>query len=396
MTVLLPVRDTRGLDQPSLETILTQQQRCKADLVVPTHSLRSERGLFVVARQPVHLGQDGVLDPNGSFVATSTAEAGLCRALGKVLTPRYLRECRAAGNLRAFDNGINDWARHQMAASGKQDPTNVLIRLMVGQPGQSSHESGILRAVTSDRYGILDNLDMATAFLQGVSTAGVGSTVLAADITDDHLYIDLDAPAVAVAAPRLLQGYRSPFTGELAQDCPLVSAGIAFRNSETAQSRAEIQFKIKVRICGNGMTLPATKVFAVHRGHELPAGMLGYSPETTRSIVETFSLKIRDTVATFLTKSFLQDCVTDLEEVGEVRLRDPAPQFETIAKKLVYTQEERAGIWRHYELGGAAPIAASVMHAVTAYAQTVPSIGRAHELESSAFAAMEHAALLNK
>ena len=67
------------------------------------------------------------------------------------------------------------------------------------------------RAVLSDRYKVIDNLDILTAVLTAVRQSGVDVQIAGADLSERRMYLDVHAPAVAALAPVLLGGYRNPF-----------------------------------------------------------------------------------------------------------------------------------------------------------------------------------------
>ena len=89
------------------------------------------------------------------------------------------------------------------------DDRKFLLRLFRGDDGGE----GVARAMLSDSYKTIDNLDILTAILSVVRVrdAGVQVEVEKTDLTDRRMYVDLIAPQMAALAPVLLGGYRNPF-----------------------------------------------------------------------------------------------------------------------------------------------------------------------------------------
>src|SRR6266702_4316965 len=81
------------------------------------------------------------------------------------------------------------------------------------------------RAFLSDGYKIIDNLDVLLAALDGVRQSGFPGRVAGCDLTERRMYVRVVCEQVAVLAPLLLAGYRSPFTGAAGADNPVVFAG---------------------------------------------------------------------------------------------------------------------------------------------------------------------------
>ena len=362
----LPARSLRKADIGMLLNLLNNQQARKLDVVMPAQNLRIERGYLRIDGVEPHLGDDGVCDLNGLYTLTDSAIGDLATDFGIPLT--YLRRCRDI-NLRAFCNAINDWARYET-------DRKVLVRLLWGSDRRDKDSHGIVRAVLSDSYGFRDNLDMATVFLQGMREAGIDDThVVAADMTDNHLYMRVTAPQIAVAAPELLGNYRSPFNGRSGADCPIVFAGVEFRNSETGHGKTMVAPQITVEVCNNGMTFTKQSVAQIHKGTRLPQGTIQWKADTYAADDRAFSLKIRDAVQQFLTPEFVQARVDEINAAAQVVLPQPEQTLTVVAKQLRFSEAERKGIWEHFLTGGDHS-AGGIMHAVTSYAQVLANDGR--------------------
>src|SRR5690606_14026538 len=107
------------------------------------------------------------------------------------------------------------------------DDRSFLVRTFKTDEGP-----GIARAFLSDRYSVMDNLDVLMASLDGIREAGVKVDVAGCDLSERRMYVRLVSPEVQVSAVELLKDYRSPFSGQSGADLPIISAGLLIQNSE--------------------------------------------------------------------------------------------------------------------------------------------------------------------
>lgn len=211
----------RNSDLNTLFDMLTAQAAKAADIVVPAAQLRADAARLSIPGSVPHIDDDGVTLLDGLFVPTRHAEAQIADKLKIPL--EYLRRLRTdAPGL--WEANVGHW----LEAAGNSGKS-YLLRLLV----DPKHGGGVLRALLSSRYGIIDNLDVLLCALDGIRAAGVDVEVTSCDLSETRMYVTVVAPQIAVAAPGLLAGYRSPFdpsrTGE---NMPIINAGFRFSNSE--------------------------------------------------------------------------------------------------------------------------------------------------------------------
>jgi hypothetical protein len=260
-----------------------------------------------------------------------------------------------------------------------------MLRLFRGdEPGTV----GIARAMLSDRYRVVDHLDVLTAALQGVRDTGTEVQVVGADLSERRMVVRIQAPEVQALAPELLAGYRSPFSGASADDNPTVFAGLQLSNSETGGGAFTIVPRLVVQVCTNGMTVTKDAVRAVHVGGKLDEGVVRWSDATQQKNLELVQAKARDAVATFLDVDYMRQVIARATEQATAELTDPAKAVEQVGKRLGFTAEQTAGVLGHFIKGGQTT-SGGLMQAVTSYAQTVADPDVAHDLEGQGFAALE-------
>ena len=195
MTVKLQARNA---DLGDIAQLLQQQHDAKVDLVTPLANVTSEGGVITVAG--TSLFGDG-----SKLVPTEIADGHIAGKLN--IPPSYLKTLRAE-RTDIYDANINGWTQGNEELEVPKDKRTVLLRTFVSE---DLEETGVLRAVLSDRYARIDNLDVLTAALSGVRDTGANVEVVGCDLTETRMTIRVAAPDILVHAPKLLAGYRSPF-----------------------------------------------------------------------------------------------------------------------------------------------------------------------------------------
>lgn len=371
--------DLRNATLEDLARMLQDQHARKLDIVAPASTIKARDGrLVIIGAEPV-IGEDGVTSADGSYLPTEDCDAQIGDKLN--IPTAYLRRMRTS-RPDLYDVNVNGWLHGAVGADG--DKRSFLVRCFRGEDGGP----GIARAFLGDRYGIVDNLDVLMATLDGVRKAGVDVNIDGCDLTDSRMYVRIVAPEVTALSPTLLAGYRSPFTGASGTDNPTVFAGFVVTNSETGGGAFTIVPRIVAQVCNNGMTMNFDAVRAVHVGGRLQKGAIDWSIETQRTALDLVVAQSRDAVAAFLSDGYLKRSVAALEEAAGVPVDDAKKTIETLGKTLSFTEAEQASILEHFFTAGQRT-AGGIMHAVTSVAQTLDSADRASELESVAVRAME-------
>lgn len=376
---------TRNADLSTLLELLTEQHTRKLDIVAPASALRSVEGVLTVRGAEAVLTDEGVTSTDGSYVPTAVFDEGIADKLG--IPVAYVKRLRIE-RPDLYDANVNGWLygrnEKRSLASGEVlregipgDPRSFLVRTFKGEDGP-----GIARALLSDRYATVDHVDVLMSCLDGVRAAGVSATVKSGDLTDRRMVVRVACPDVAAAAPRLLAGYRSPFTGQTGADNPLVFAGFRLTNSETGGGAFTITPEVTVQVCDNGMTITKDAMRTVHLGGKLETGVVRWAEDTQRKALELVQAKTRDAVAALLNADYLQATVAALEE----RAEEPVATVDAVkdlTKPLGYTQGQIDGILSYFVQGGQMT-RGGVVNAITAYSQTVEDGDAAHDLDAKA------------
>ena len=419
MTTTATIIRNAGLEE--LAGILRQQQARKIDLVAPAASLRVKDGQLVLSGLDPVIEADGVTDPNGVYAPTEVFEEGLAARLE---IPRaYLRRMRER-RIDLYDANVNGWlaGKRRVKACGAPetiypgDARSFLVRLFRGE----TDGRGVARALLSNRYARLDNLDGLMAMLAGITEAGIDPGSLSidrCDLTDRRMYVRVTAPQIRALAPELLNGYRNPFANpdEAARRIrgrdvdqwrrvaaeegmgygeggePVVFAGFCFTNSEVGNGRWSILPQIIIQICKNGLTFGEDAFGRTHLGSTLEEGVVEWSADTQDKNLALVTAQTRDAVRQFLDIEHVERKVAQLEAKAGAPVTAPEETITVLGKKLSFTDDQVNGILRHFVLGGQLT-AGGVAQAITSYSQTVADADAAFDLEVKALPAMELAA----
>lgn len=394
------VTTARNATLQDLAAILQDQHGRKVDIVAPAAAIRSVNGLIVVAGAEEILDETGVTVTDGTYRPTAIFDGHAAEKLG--IPIRYLRRMREE-RPDLYDANVNGWLHGNdptanSARAAAPDDRSFMLRAFRGEDG-----IGVARAMLSDRYGIIDDIDVLTASLAGIQQAGVPVEVIGCDLTESRMYVQIACPAIEVLAPALLAGYRSPFLGGqepwntpegrahgwLAPDeRPVVFAGFGLSNSEVGGGAFTITPRIIVKACRNGLTFTKDAVRAIHVGGRLDDGVVRWSRDTQEKQLAVITAKARDAVAAFLDPAYVARKVAGLEAAAAVPVRDAVATVERVGKDLAFSERQTAGILDFFVRGGQLT-AGGVMQAVTAYAQTMPDADDAYETEAKAMRALE-------
>jgi hypothetical protein len=379
----VPAQALRHSDLAAAVPVLKARRAQKIDVVVPTNQVRAQGGNILIQgldsiQVPSHtrLTEDGVTtvpgftyNPSGLYQPTSVVDQQISD-LHKIPV-RYLRKLREQ-DVELFDINVN---RHAERATGSN-----LVRLIWGQVPGHLTTTGIVRAILSDRYAIIDHLDTVLSVLAGLDELGFGGeNITSLDLSDRKLYIEIDAPQVAVHGRELIQNYKSPFTGQTSAELPLVHAGIKIVNSEIGHGAFEVKPFARFEVCANGATIDGFGVRKVHVGKQLSQGEVNWSQDTLRAANELVRNQVKDAVGQFLSVDFLQARVDEWRELAGVEVVKAAETIKVIADELVWTEDESAAILNKFIKGGDTS-AFAIGQAVTAQAQDVTGADRSHEL----------------
>ena len=200
------IATARNATLADMVEILRHQRARSLDVVAPATAIHAYAGDLVVSGAVQHVSTDGVTSAAGTYRPTRVCDEGIADKLGISLP--YLRKLRDR-RPDLWDANVNGWLHGDNLAGVAPDGRKFLVRLFQAD----GDNLGVARALLSDSYKRIDNLDALMATLDGIRQADVGVEFDGLDLTERRLYARVVAPQVRAWAPQLLAGYRSPFGG---------------------------------------------------------------------------------------------------------------------------------------------------------------------------------------
>jgi hypothetical protein len=385
--------EARNADLPDLVEMLKAQADVRYDVVVPSSGLEFRDGDLIVKGGAARVSDEGVTEADARLEPTPIFDEGVAARFE--IPMKYVRTMRS--RVEGDAAFLNEFGRPHTVWGGTLYDQNLNYwlaanpnkrHLVRGFRTDDPDAPGIARAFLSDRYRTIDNYDVLMATLKGVRAAGVDVKIDGADLTDRRMSVRLSCPEVAEYAGDLLDGYRSPFTGETGADNPTIFAGLVVKNSETGGGAFTIVPRLVVQVCNNGLQMTKDAMRAIHLGGKLDEGVVRWSDDTQRQELDLVTSKARDAVATFLDVDYMKAKIADLRLLAGIEIDHPVDTIERLSKKAGWTDVEEAAILSHFIKGGQTT-ALGVAQAVTAFAQTVEAVDRQDELEASALVAAE-------
>lgn len=330
-----------GLELPKLAAELTRQAQSKKDYLADTRALRVR-----VDQSTNQIVLDGV---GGGLPLRTTAHEQMATTLG-IPKSYYDRLMGQAPDLLV--KNVNHWL--------EADSQKKMVRTL----------DGGVRAILSNRYRPLDNLDLAEAVLPQLQR--LDASVLSGEVTDRRFYLKAATPRVQ---------------GEVKVG-DVVQAGIVVSNSEIGSGSLRVEEMTYRLVCRNG----AIHAQAVRRNHvgrrnsyedNLLSGREFYRDETRRADDRAFFLKVRDTVNGVLTPVRLNAHLEKMRQATERKITtDPVQVVEVTAKHFGLGDAERGSILKHLVEGGDLS-AFGLGNALTRASQDVESYETATEMEAA-------------
>lgn len=390
MDSLGEITTLRNSDMAALAGLLQTQKAYKLDAAIPGVAMESKGGKIHVKGLRLFDG-DTVLDP------LPIMDGHLAQRFG--IPTLYLRQLHEE-RPDLYDANINGWI-HGDGLSVPADARTFLIRTFTDpETGE-----GLGRALLSDRFAPVDNLDVLLSALDGVREAGVEVDCVKADLTETRMNVRFACPAVGVLAPQMLEHYNPQVSGwgDLAHlravaqregqayepgKEPVVFAGFDVRNGETGGAAFEVVPVLTFSACKNGLVLKHLAMRKIHLGGKLDEGIIRWSDRTQQASLELVRLQTADAVRGFLDVDFVRGEVEAIEAKAGKPVGDPIAMVKLVATECKYSDEQAKGILDHFIKGGQFT-SGGVANAVTSFAQTVEDADAAFDLEATALDALE-------
>jgi hypothetical protein len=387
----------RREDVKTFASILKNQTHHKHDVIVPsTHLRMNDDGHFVIKDAPLPEGLLSTLREAGiasseeeratlPYRALEVAHSGLVQRLPIPAFKRpydYMRDDNPALLATVVNNYLDEINK------------NLLVRTFRPED-EASGERGILRAVLSDKYDVIDNYDVFMRALKSLREAGLTPEVNCS-LTHRNMWVEFSMPELEIDASELVEGYSNPHVDphdgrQIGQrGNSNVTPGFLLRNSEVGSGAFEIIPRLKILVCANGLIRRKDALRKVHLGSQMKSGVISFSDNVRRKAMEVTNAKVKEAVEYFITEEYVQDVIEDMMSKGaDETLEHPKEAVTNAAATLGMTEDEEDELFDFFLRGGSQKKSA-VPQAVTAMTQHLEDLDRAYELESDAWDLMGH------
>jgi hypothetical protein len=332
-----------GRDLKALLAEVVRQSQSKRDYLAPSRRLNvstADGTTSLTLETSIEVVQYPLKD---------TAHGQLAERVG---IPKAYYDRMRADAPTLFDANVNHW----LARTDEKR----LVRTLDGKA----------RAILSDRYRVLDNLDLASVSVPVLQDHGF--ELVSAELTDRKFYLKAVTPRIQAEVKK----------GDVVQ------AGIVISNSEVGQGTLKIEPLLYFLVCTNGLVMPDAAMRRQHVGrnlHDQDDAQRFYLEETRQADDLAFWMKVRDTLAGSLKEPAFLGHVNKLRGAAEQPIEaDPFEVVEVTAKRFRLADHEKNGILRHFLAGHNDRTELTkygLVQAVTRASQDVDDYDRATELE---------------
>ena len=251
-------------------------------------------------------GKSITLGDVGTFGLRPLAHQQIATELG---IPWKYYEKMQAQNPDLLDDNVNSWFR--------QTPKPRLVRTLDGD----------IRAMLSDRYRRMDNLDVAKAIMPVLHEESGTLKVASCEVTETKLYIKLVSERVKAEV----------------RNGDVVQAGVVISNSEVGLGAVHVAPLVFRLVCLNGAVV---EQFGQRRNHigRAEGASEGevyelYEEETLKADDHAFFLKLRDTVKASITEASFERILEGLRTAASTEIQ-PKKAIEEISKRFGLNEKE--------------------------------------------------------
>ena len=343
----------QGRTLPEVLTELQRQNEMKKDFIVPAQSMR--------------MNADGrtfeIRGSNDAFSTTDLFHRQIGSALG--IPAKYYDQMRKLKPDLLAQN-VNAWF-------GDKTQSYMIRSMDYGAYGDAhsadAHNgSRVARALLSDRYRRIDNMEIASAVLP-LFAGQPDMEVMSCEVTEHRMYLKI--------VNKRLEADVVP--GDTVQ------GGVIISNSEVGLGAVSVQPLLYRLVCTNGMVVNDLGERRTHVGRTAKAvddGYALYSDEALIAEDKAFMLKLRDITMAAIEETRFDTVVDKLRETTQVKITGRVQDvIELTGKNYGLNQPEQDNILNYLIQGGDLSLY-GLTNAITRASQDVESYDRATALES--------------
>ncbi len=374
----------RKVDLETLVQELRSENLKKKDIVLPSSCLSMKNGQIVVSNVAGNEALAKILYETGisytednqqiKLDCLDTMDSHLADKLG--IPARYFQKMRE-GHEYLLSQNVSHWL--------KQKQENYLLRTFV----DAKEESGVARALLSDRFKTIDNLDILITVLDAIKQSGLNIQIDtdSCDLSEKRMYVRFTVPEIEIKAPELVRNYRP--NGRSVDVGDGIISGFVITNSEVGHGSLTIMPRAVVLKCKNGMVNVSEKFAQKHLGAKMGEyESIQWSDETKQKNLELIMNQVKDAIKLYVSEEYLGKFINDTIEKGAKQLEHPMDCIKQVTNSLEISETKADDILNFFIKSGDLS-AFGVTQAITLYASQVENPDEQYELENQAMQVLD-------
>ena len=205
--------------------------------------------------------------------------------------------------------------------------TNYLLRCFVDKEEQK----GYARALLSDRFKVIDNIDILLAVLAAIKESGLDIQIdtKGCDLTEKRMYLRFICPSIEINAPELLKAYK-PNGADNSVGNGIIS-GFVISNSEVGLGQMSISPRAKIKVCSNGLIISDENFAKTHLGGKMEQfATIEWSEETKQKNLELIIAQVKDAIKTYVSEDYLGKKISEIIAKGKKELEYPLDAVKAV------------------------------------------------------------------
>lgn len=265
---------------------------------------------------------------------------------------------------KMLDAGKVDLAAQNVNAWFESSDDNRLVRIADGQ----------IRAVLSDRYRQLDNLDLAMQVLKKAKEHN--AIILDSQLTEERMYIK----ALAPEAKEYLDFTPEEKTAHTWHrvDKDVIIPGIIVSNSEVGSGAFRVEPLTFRQVCSN-TAIGTDTLYKVHLGGRMEIGQTIYKDDTLRNMDAALWGQVRDLIDATFDKTLLKKQIEAMRQAGKIEIKEPQEAIDAVAKDLSLSEKDKMDLLRYFAKEGETEF--GLVNGITRLAQDVENYDTRVDME---------------
>jgi len=326
-TIYDPTASLNNVPLKDMYAELKKRQELKHDLVAPAELVRMDDGGEITypdyrgVKLPKIEGVTTSGDSGTGFMTGRVTDIAHETIADRYTIPRSYYNKMRGGHDTLLAQNVNHWLRED-GRNGK----NLFLRTY-----DSPNGGGILRGMFSDRYRVIDNMDVLGTLLMALDQRGVNAEFKGCDLTERRMYVRLEFPDMQFDLNKLIKRDGSHDWHRNGDD-PWFG-GLIIANSETGQSSFWVKPRLVREVCSNGVIIEQQVQRQFHLGKRQNEGF-HMSDRTQKLENDLLFSRIEDLVEALTDKELFREFLVQFAAADANLLRHPKGAVDNVARNL--------------------------------------------------------------